>query len=216
VTGCCSPCRVGRGCPLYARVNIIFGEKDKTDDGIAHIEGIDRDVVEATTGNRGLTTVVDRSGGVIVAISYWDEPLHSSEAPLTKARQAAAAAAGGDLVVERYELAFDDRPSTPPAGAVVRMARVQIEPAAIADVVAFLRTDLLPQLRTISGFHGVEMLIDDSTGSGVLMTIWNDEQGAIRSDTAITALQDEAGHRFGAKFPRTETYTMVRAAQLDA
>ena len=69
----------------------------KVGPGVAHIEKSDRDVVEAAAGNRGLTTLVDRKTGVIVAISYWDDLRRSSEAGLTKAREGAAEAAGGAL-----------------------------------------------------------------------------------------------------------------------
>ena len=80
---------------MYARVNIIFGTEAKVGAGVAHIEKSDRDVVEAAAGNRGLTTLVDRKTGVIVAMSYWDDLRHSSEAALTKAREGAAKPAGG-------------------------------------------------------------------------------------------------------------------------
>jgi hypothetical protein len=201
---------------MYARVNIIFGEKDKTDAGIAHIEGADRDVVEATPGNRGLTTLVDRQAGVIVAISYWDEPLHSSEAALTQAREGAAVAAGGDLVVERYEVAIGERHSVPAPGAVVRMARVQGQPARIAGGIDFIRTEVLPPLGIVAGFCSAELLIDRSSGSGVFVTAWDDEEGGTRLESVLDELRDEAVERVGAKFPRTETYAVVRAAtQLD-
>ena len=82
---------------MYARVNIIFGTEDKVGPGVAHIEKSDRYVVEAAAGNRGLTTLVDRKTGVIVAISYWDDLGHSSEAALTKAREGAAEGGRGSV-----------------------------------------------------------------------------------------------------------------------
>jgi hypothetical protein len=201
---------------MYARVNIIFGEKDKADAGIAHIEGTDRGVVEGTSGNQGLTTLVDRQAGVIVAISYWDEPLHSSEAALTQARGGAATAAGGDLVVERFEVAIGERRSVPAPGAVVRMARVQIEPTRIADGMTFIRTEVLPPLRIVAGFCSAELLIDRSSGGGVFVTAWDDEAGGARSESVLDELRDEAVQRVGVKLPRTETYAVVRAVtQLD-
>ena len=149
---------------MYARVNIIFGRRDKVDDGLAHLEESDRGAVESTAGNLGLTTFVDREAGVIVAVSYWDEPAHSSEAVLTRAREGAAAAAGGDLVVESYEVAAQDRRSVPSSGATVRVERVQIDSSKIADGVAFIRDEVLPQLRTGAGFCSAELLIDRGCG----------------------------------------------------
>lgn len=204
--------QVVTGVPRYARVNIIFGERDKVDAGIAHMEGADRPAVEATSENRGLTTLVDRPAGVIVAMSYWDEPCHSSEPVLTWACAGAVAAAGGDLVAESYEVAIGERVSVPARGAAVRMARLQIEPARVADGVAFIRDELLPRLRIGAGFHSAEVLIDRSFGNGVVVTAWEDESSAARADTILDQLRDDALERVGVKFPRTETYVLVRAS----
>ncbi len=199
---------------MYARVNIIFGAKDRIDAGIARIEGSDRPVVEATSGNQGLATMVDRAAGVIVAMSFWDEPLHSSEASLTRAREAAAAAAGGDLVVERFELAGRTQPSPPRPGAVVRMARVQLDPATMADGLAFFTREVLPTVETVAGFCSAEVLVDRESGTGIIVTAWTDADGADHGERAWEPLRDTATERVGAKFPRTETYTLVRTSAL--
>src|SRR2546423_6895822 len=124
---------------MFARVNTIFGTKDKVQDGITHLEKTDRAVVDAAAGHRGLTTLVDRQSGVIVAMSYWDEPTDSSQAALTRAREGAAAAAGGDLVTESFEVASQEMLSFPSPDATVRMERVQLEPARVADALGFIR-----------------------------------------------------------------------------
>ena len=138
---------------MYTRVNTIFGAKDRVEAGIAQIEGPDRAAVEATSGNRGLTTMVDREAAVIIAISYWDEPDRSSQAELTRARQSAVAAAAGDLVAESYVLALDDRASVPAPGSTVRLVRVQIAPSRGAGGWAYLREEILPRFRATAGFH---------------------------------------------------------------
>ena len=111
---------------MYARVNTIFGRPERVEDGIVELEESDRGAVEATDGNQGLTTVVNRGAGVIVAVSYWDEPMDSSAATLTRARADAVAATGGDLVVEHFEVASQEMLSSPEADAVVRMVRVRM------------------------------------------------------------------------------------------
>jgi hypothetical protein len=197
---------------MYARVNSIFGKQDKVEDGIAHLEESDRAAVEATKGNLGLTTLVDREAGVIVAVSYWDEPAHSSEAALTRAREGAAAAAGGDLVVESYVVAVQERRSVPSPGATVRVARVQIDAARVSDGLAFIRDEVLPRLGARTGFCSGELLIDHATGTGQLLTAWTTAEDADRADTVLQQLRHEAMERVGTKFPRTETYTLVRAS----
>jgi hypothetical protein len=197
---------------MYARVNFIFGTPERVDAGIAHLEDVDRGVVEVASGNWGLTTLVNRQDGVIVAISYWDEPLQSSDAVLTTAREGAAAAAGGDVVVERYEVMIAERRSVPMPGAVARLTRLQIEPARLAGGMEFFQTEVMPSLRNVPGLSCAELLIDSSSGSGVFMTIWRDEDGAARMERLLDRLRDEALERSAAKFPRTEAYTVVRAA----
>lgn len=91
--------------------------------------------------------MVDRGAGLIVAVSYWDEPAHSSAVALTRARADAVAAAGGDLVVESFEVALQDWVSVAATGAVVRMARVRIEPATVTEALGFIHDEMLPRLR---------------------------------------------------------------------
>lgn len=196
---------------MHTRVNMIFGRPDRVEDGLARLEESDRGAVEAAAGSRGLTTAVDRRAGVIVAVSYWDGPDRSSTAALTRARADAVAAAGGDLVVECFEVASQEWVSVPAAGAVVRMVRVRIEPAAVTEALGFLRDEMLPRLRVEPGFCGAELMIDRSSGAGMLLTTWTGEVAAIRGDTLVDLVRDEAARRSGITFPRTESYALVRA-----
>ncbi|MHA6781952.1 hypothetical protein ACVGOW_13310 [Pseudonocardia saturnea] len=195
---------------MHTRVNMIFGHPDMVENGIAQLEESDRGAVEAAAGNQGLTTMVDRGAGVIVAVSYWDEPARSSAAELTRARADAVAAAGGDLVVESFEVTSQDWVSVPAAGAVVRMVRVRIEPATVTEALGFIRDEMLPRLRVGAGFCGTELMIDRSSGAGVLVTTWSDEVAATQCDTLLERVRDEAEQRGGTTFPRTETYALVR------
>jgi len=197
---------------MHARVNMIFGKQDKVENGIAHLEETDRLAVESTPGNRGLTTLADRAAGVIVALSYWDEPSHSSKAALTRARGGAVVAADGDLVVETYEVALQETTSPPVPGAVVRLTRVQIESAKVAAGLTFIGEEVLPQLRSDIGFCSAEVLIDRHSGDGLFLTAWTAEGDAHRVDTVLDQLRDEAMDRVGARFPRTETYALVRTS----
>ena len=194
---------------MYARVNFIFGTATKVGAGVAHIEKSDRDAVEAVAGNRGLTTLVDRKTGVIVAISYWDDLLLSSETELTKAREGAAEAAEGALVTESFEVAVAERPVVPDPGATVRMTRVQLDPARVDAGLAFVRDELLQRLSTCSGLCSTELLIDRVVGNGLLVTTWTDQEAADRAQAVLDALRRDAEAVAGATFPRSESYMLV-------
>jgi hypothetical protein len=201
---------------MYARVNIIFGTEDKVGPGVAHIEKSDRYVVEAAPGNRGLTTLVDRKTGVIVAISYWDDPGQSSEARLTKAREDAAEAAGGALITENFEVAVAERLAVPDPGATVQMTRMQIDPSRVDAGLAFVRDELLQRLSACSGLCSAELLVDRVIGNGLLVTTWTDQEAAVRAQALLDGLREDAEAAAGATFPRSESYMLIwRSATAD-
>ena len=72
--------------------------------------------------------------------------------------------------------------------------------------------EVLPQLRTGAGFCSAELLIDRGAGTGQLLTAWTTAADASRAETVLQQLRDEAAERVGTKFPRTETYTLVRTS----
>ena len=194
---------------MYARVNIIFGTAAKVGAGVAHLEKSDRDVVEAVAGNRGLTTLVDRKTGVIVAMSYWDDLRHSSEAALTKAREGAAKAAEGALVTESFEVAVAERLAAPDPGATVRMTRVQLDPVRVDAGVAFVRDKLLQRLSACSGLCSAELLIDRVIGNGLLVMTWTDQEAADRAQALLDGFRRDPEVTAGATFPRSESYMLV-------
>ena len=201
---------------MYARVNIIFGTEDKVGPGVAHIEKSDRYVVEAAPGNRGLTTLVDRKTGVIVAISYWDDLGQSSEAALTKAREGAAEAAGGALITENFEIAVAEQLAVPDPGATVQMTRIQLDPSRVDAGLAFVRDELLQRLSACSGLCSAELLIDRVIGNGLLVTTWTDEEAARRAQAVLDALPTDTEAAAGATFPRSESYMLIwRSARED-
>ncbi len=195
---------------MFARVNIIFGTESKIGAGVAHIEESDRGVVESTAGNQGLTTLVDREAGVIVAMSYWDDLQNSSQATLTRAREDAAIAAGGELVTETFEVALTERPAVPSPGAVTQMTRVQLEPSRLDAGLAYIHDEVLARLSAASDISSAELLIDREIGNGLLVTTWTDHDAADRADALLDELRGDAATRAGATFPRSESYVLVR------
>lgn len=194
---------------MHARVNVIYGNARLVDAGLDQLEATDRARVEATPGNRGLTTMVNREAGVIVAMSYWDEPLESSESALTDAREKAAAAAGGDLVVEQFEVAGSAPGGAPGPGAVAEMTRVRLDPTARSEGLAYLTTDMLSALAHDTGATSAQVLIDHDTGNGIIVALWAAPGAAERARRIVAQQRSLAEQRVQATFPRTETYTLI-------
>jgi hypothetical protein len=197
---------------MYVRINTIFGDKSKIDAAIEYIEGSDRPIVEAAAGNSGLVTLVDRDAGLIVAASYWDEPLHSSEAVLTRVREGAVAVAGGDLSVESFEVVAGAQRAVPPPEAVVRFARLQIELAKIGEAISLFDEQVLPALVACNGLCSAQMVLDRSSGAGIVATAWQDAAAADAAGDVLERLRANAADRSGVKFLEVEAYTLVRTS----
>jgi hypothetical protein len=199
------------GEPVHVRINTIYGDESRIDAAIDYIEGEDRAVVEAAAGNNGLTTLVDRHAALIVAASYWDEPVRSSEAALTRVREIAVTVAGGDLSVETYEVLAAKQRTTAPAGATVHFARLRVEPDQIGDAVAYLTEQVLPGLTARNEPCDVQVLLDRSSGAGIVVTTWEDDALARAALAALEQRRHDAAEQ-GVKLLGTETYTMVRTS----
>lgn len=184
--------------------------------GIAYIEDFARGAVEATRGNQGLATLVDWETGVIIVVSYWDEPLRSTEAPLPRARGGAARGACGALTTENYEVTVGRQARKPLPGAAARLARAQVDRTRRADVVGFYRKDVVPRLERCTGFCSAELLIDHNSGTALSVTAWEDTATATRAEPALEQLRIDADQRHGVKLTRVESYCMLHtSAQIE-
>lgn len=194
---------------MYARFNTIFGRRDKVAAAVARTEGADRAAVEATTGNRGLTTLMNHEAGVIVAVSYWDDPIHSSAPGLTRVRERVAAVAEGDLVAESYVVAWQEPGRTAQwPGDTVRVDRLHVDPAAAAPGSELLRDQVVHEAGLDRGFRGAELLIDQARGPALLITTWAAAEDAARMDEVLARVRDAGSHT---TLLRTESYVLVRS-----
>lgn len=190
---------------MFVRMNTIFGDRDKTAAVLDYIESRDRAMVEAAVGNGGLVTLVDWDCGVVVAASYWDEPLHSSEAVLTEVRREAELLAGGTVTAEQYEVTAAVWLRGPARGASVRMSGAQLESTRLEDAIVFLGGVLLPELARSEGLCTAQILVDAGASSAIVFTVWDSEQVAGDASPALEALRGRAVDH-GVKFVTAVRY----------
>jgi heme-degrading monooxygenase HmoA len=94
---------------MYARVNRFQEHTDDLDEAtrIARHELVPQ--LEGVPGFLGVQSLVDRSTGRSLAITYWEteEAMHASETRAGRVRSDAEALTGAELLsVERYEVAL--------------------------------------------------------------------------------------------------------------
>lgn len=131
-------------------------------------------------------------------------------------RDAVVAAAGGTASVEAYEVVVARRFTMPAAGAVVRLLRIEIPPAAIDDAITLYRSDVLPVLEAAEGLCSLQLLVDRSAGRALGISAWEDEVAVEKALHALDEPRARVVQATGAASAPAEYYTLVcSTAQLD-
>ena len=202
---------------MHVRMTTIRGDASKQQQAVDVVENKGRAAIEATPGNKGFTTLIGPEGSLIGA-SFWEsaEAEAASRESLAALREEIADVFGGSATVETYELAVARRLSMPPSGALVRMLRIELEPAAVDDGVASYRDEVLPRLVDSPGLCSALLLVDRSAGQAVAFSSWEDEVAVEKAHHLLDQVRADVTRSLGARFAPAETYTMVRStAQLD-
>jgi heme-degrading monooxygenase HmoA len=96
---------------MHARVSTIEMDSDRIDDAVKEIEQGIIPTLKDTDGFKGLTVGVDRDGGKVIGVAYWDseEAMKAAETAGNSARKRAAEAGGATSPpkVERFAVAID-------------------------------------------------------------------------------------------------------------
>lgn len=95
---------------MHARVTTLQGQPDRADDVAAQLQRDDVPGFEQLDGFKGMTLMVDRGSGKMMALTFWEseDALRASEEAVKDARSRAAEQGGaGEPQVERYEVLFD-------------------------------------------------------------------------------------------------------------
>ena len=96
---------------MHARVTTIQMDPERIDQAVAQLEEEDLPGWRELDGFRGFTLFLDRTGGKVFGISYWDskEQMDGSEEAVKESRQRAADTGGASAApeVERFEVGLD-------------------------------------------------------------------------------------------------------------
>lgn len=197
---------------MHARFNTLHGNKGQVDAAVEFVEATVRPMAEGVAGNRGMATLVDREAGVTVVATYWDsaQAMADSEPAVADVRSQVAEVAGGDVSVERFEVAVARRLRVPAEGAVARMLRFENDLPRIDDTVAFYRDELVPELVELSGLCSAQLLVDRESGRAMSVTAWDDDAAVASAQDALERMRDTATERFGTRITGLDRYTMVR------
>lgn len=197
---------------MFVRITTIQGSPQKTAAAVEYVETTGRPLLESSGGNRGVAVLVDDEAGRTVVASYWDtaDARLASESALASQRGQAAAAGGGDVSVENYEVAVAQRLAMPPAGAPARMLRAQGEPGPETDdLIAFYRSEALPLISGLGGLCSIQLLVDRESGRAISATAWADEAALAAAQDGLADAAARFAERFGDRITGVENYSVV-------
>src|SRR5215472_4234965 len=172
---------------MYVRMNMLSGDPAQQNEVIRYLDGTARPVVEAQPGNRGMALVTNASLGLCVVASYWD-----SVDAMTASEQ---------VVVPVFV-----RLSRPPAGAGVRMVRIECTPPGVDAVIDEFRNTGVPEHMEMRGLCSAQLLTDRTTGRCIVVGAWQDVDAMAASRAEAARLRANLADATHAQIRSVEEY----------
>src|ERR1700745_203153 len=122
---------------MHVRMNMLAGDPARLDEATRYLEGTVRPHVEGQHGNRGVACLTNAGLGTCVVASYWEnsDVMTASEQAVQVSRKEMTERMDGAVTVEHSEVPVFVRQSGPPAGAGVRLTRLESAPAAVDGLI---------------------------------------------------------------------------------
>jgi quinol monooxygenase YgiN len=79
-----------------------------------------------------------------------------------------------------------------------RSTTMRVRPEAVADLIAFVRDDVMPTVTELDGCVGLSVLSDPDTGRCIVTSAWETADAMHASAERVGAARDQAAERFGA------------------
>jgi hypothetical protein len=196
---------------LHVRLDLITVDPPLLGDSIGYIEIEVRPAVESQPGSLGMSLHADPERGVLVAESFWasHDALLDSEPIVAPSRDEAVRRAKGTAAVERYEVPVFEREAPFGAGEGVRLTRLDVEPRAAEDAIAWFGDTAVPWLADTDGFRGALLYADWASGHLISETVWRNPQALAASRSAAAAMQRAAVEATNCDIGAVEEYRLV-------
>jgi len=182
---------------MFVRINTVTGAEN-IDAGVAYLKDKVVPEIRGQRGFRGLTVSGNQSTGDLGILTLWDtrEDLEASESSVSKLRQEAMKAIGGQISISIMEQVFADVVAPQDlTGHPLRIQQVKMDPARVDEHVAFFKSTVAPEIKATPGFLAVRNMLDRSTGEGTVGTIWADEASMRAAEAGDSERRERARAR---------------------
>ncbi len=92
-----------------------------------------------------------------------------------------------------------------------RVTEVQGSPDKVEDGIRSFNEQVLPAVQGVDGYKGAILLVDRSTGKGLGLTLWEDEDARRRGGEAVAQARENTIQAMGASVPAINEYEVAAA-----
>ena len=182
---------------MYARSTTITGSAERVDFGIAYVSDEVMPVITSMTGCAGMSMVVDRDAGQIIATSSWhdQQSMQTHDERLATLRARGAEILGGEPVVQEWEVAVMHRDHATHEGCCCRITWARAED--VERAIEGWRSQILPQIEQLAGFCSASLFVERSSGA-VCATVSFDDRDALENTREFaSSMRDLATRELG-------------------
>lgn len=177
---------------MYARNSRVQFPPDQLDGAIAHFKEVTVPAAKQVPGFAGCVLLVNRSTGDCGATTFWEsrDALDASEDAGSRLRAQAASAAGGTVVgVQRFEVALREMAAPAISGTYIRANLGQASPGKLDTLVQRMRDQALPAVRALRGFRALNLGVDRDSGRFAIISVWDTPEDRAASFASIQEMR---------------------------
>jgi heme-degrading monooxygenase HmoA len=196
---------------MFARVSRGSLSADKLEEGVEFFKQKLLPQVSNLPGFMGAAALGDRASGRAASVTYWAdaEAMLASEASASAGRGQEAERGVTPLDVQRYELVIIERVAPATANVFVRSNEIDAVVDKLEDSIKFVRDQVVPNVRSQTGFRALLMGVDWRSGHCLVSSIWETVADLEASEAAVREQRREATNVAGAGDVRVERYEVM-------
>jgi hypothetical protein len=196
---------------MYARSITIAGRPEGVDDGIVFIRDEVQPVIIEMEGCQGLSLVVDRASGRCIATSAWEskESMARAGDVLTPFCRRAAVILGGEVAVDRWEIALMRRVRPAGPGAWCRVVWSRPQEVHIHVMLERFRNRSLRQVEARDGFCSISVFVDRLERRICTTTTYESRAALVGNREAAATVREFVARDTGAEFLDMADFELV-------
>ena len=174
---------------MHVRFSLVAADPPVLAECIGYLQDEARPMVESQHGSLGLALL--EQPGVVIFESFWatHEALWLSNETEAVFRTGLARRVKQPVKAEDYQVAVFEREGPP--GKAVRLMRMQVKSAGVADVVEVYGDTAVPRLAGTLGFRETLLLADPAGGQLISQTGWRDPAARAASPSVAEMIRSE-------------------------